>query len=107
MLPAAFEHEYQLPPDTSWALTVLAVAGLIVNETESTFVGFAAFGAYVTLVIAYPAIVFAPCPISAFGTVLDAVNAEPEATAVVETTTAVSANRLALLRRNDVERGCR
>jgi hypothetical protein len=59
-LPVEFAHVYQAPLETSWILTELAVAGLIVNETESTFPGFDAFGEYVTLLTVYPLIVLAP-----------------------------------------------
>ena len=51
-LPLEFVHEYQAPPDTSWAFTTAAVLGVIVNETASMFAGFEPFGVYVTLVIA-------------------------------------------------------
>jgi hypothetical protein len=59
-LPDVFVHEYHEPPDASWIFTVLAVLGLIVNVTESTFAGFDALRLYATELTVYPLIVFAP-----------------------------------------------
>jgi hypothetical protein len=46
--PVEFVQEYQVPPDASCALTVVAPAGLIVNVTASMFAGFDEFSEYPT-----------------------------------------------------------
>lgn len=38
--PEVLTHEYQVPPEASWALTVVALDGLMLKVTASMFAGF-------------------------------------------------------------------